>query len=89
MSRFSVIMLWCWGVGVLYGQCPPIRGDFLWWKYILFWDPPGYVFDHFFFRKLDCKGVFLEGVQKYFEKVEMMWSNFQKARDARATRART
>ena len=28
--------------------------------------------------------MFLEGVQKYFEKVEMMWSNFQKARDARA-----
>ena len=27
--------------------------------------------------------MFFEGVQKYFEKVEMMWSNFKK----RATRA--
>ena len=26
--------------------------------------------------------MFFEGVRKYFEKVEMMWSNFQKARDA-------
>ena len=38
----------------------------------------------FFFQNLGGRGVFLEGVQKYFEKVEMMWSNFQKARDARA-----
>ena len=43
----------------------------------------------FFFQNLGGRGVFLEGVQEYFEKVEMMWSNFQKARDARATRART
>ena len=31
--------------------------------------------------------MFLEGVQKYFVKVEMMWSNFQATRDARARRA--
>jgi len=33
--------------------------------------------------------VFFEGVQKYFVKVEMMWSNFKKTRDARDGRART
>ena len=43
-----------------------------------------------FFCKIRGAGVcFFGGVQKYFEKVEMMWSNFQKTRDARrdATRA--
>ena len=38
----------------------------------------------FFFHNLGGRCVFLEGVQKSFEKVEMLWSNFQKARDARA-----
>ena len=32
--------------------------------------------------------MFFEGAQKYFVKVEMMWSNFQATRDARDARAR-
>ena len=35
MNRFIFIMLWCWGC--FFGGIPPIRGDFWWWKYILFW----------------------------------------------------
>ena len=31
--------------------------------------------------------MFFEGVQKYFVKVEMMWSNFQATRDARTPRS--
>ena len=170
-------MLSCFGVGGGFVLCiPPIRGDFWWWKYILFWGHtwaggphglnfwyssldvwawfwkpslfpsavPGHplfvilifggfpgvfyfggsreafyllssfrphflvdlvhsffyffgIFCFFFmfgsawlcilrflFRKTGGRGVFLEGVQKYFEKMEMMWSHFQKARDARA-----
>ena len=49
--------------------------------FLFIFEPPSYTF-YDFFLILGGRGVFLEGVQKYFVKVEMMWSNFKKTRDA-------
>ena len=51
-----------------------------------FLNPPSYAYYDFFFLFLGGSGVFLEGVQKYFVKIEMMWSNFKKTRATRDAR---
>ena len=67
-----------------------VQSFFLFFWYFLFWfilGPSWLCILRFFFRNLGGRGVFFEGVPKYFEKVEMMWSNFKEARDARTSRS--